>query len=210
MLLEQLSWTSLESILLGAPADTMARMANDVFTQFGKILASATRADGTNVCLSATTIIEQPTFSYPTDAYFQSMVSSGILSADPQDEGDAWWDNSPLILWILALVFAAQTVRECVTKKRCVWCDVAFFFVVGLVGAIIWFLSFFSIHSLLFPNYNILWLTPLHLLFSIFYIVPKWREYTKWYLGFAAGMAMLFVPISMIMGQFVLQLRGRC
>lgn len=200
------SWTSFGiNLALGAPADTMASEWQMMYLPavLEKSCASATRADGTNVCLSATTIIEQPTFSYPTDAYFQSMVSSGILSADPQDEGDAWWDNSPLILWILALVFAAQTVRECVTKKRCVWCDVAFFFVVGLVGAIIWFLSFFSIHSLVFPNYNILWLTPLHLLFSIFYIVPKWREYTKWYLGFAAGMAMLFVPISMLMGQFV-------
>ena len=203
------SWTSFGINLgLGAPADTLASAWQMMYLPavLGQSCASATRADGTNVCLSPTRITPPQTFgsfSYD-DPYAKALISAGVLADPEESDGiEAWLDNSPLILWILAILFAAQTIRECVTKKRCVWCDVVFFFAIGLVGITIWFISLFSVHSLVFPNYNMLWLNPFHLIFASLYIVPKWREYTQWYFYLAAIEIVLYVPISLFIGQFI-------
>lgn len=196
------SWVSFGIHLgLGVPADTLASEWQMMYLPavLGQTCISATRADGTKVCGSPELITRLDDSHNATSIY--NVDSDDTLAKSKK--GEPWWNNSALILWVVALLFAIQTIREIVTKKRCVWCDVTFFFVMGLLGFVIWFLSFFSVHSLVFPNWNALWLNPLHLLFAILYMVPKWRKYTQWYFCVAADMALLSVLISLIVGQFI-------
>lgn len=113
------------------------------------------------------------------------------------------YDNPMLFLWIIALVFMLQTIRELVTKKRCYWCDILFFVIVGIVGCVISFISFFSIHSLVFPNYNVLWLCPLHLVFALLWIIPVMRGKLSWYFVCSALLSILYVLVSLLAGQAI-------
>ena len=57
-----------------------------------------------------------------------------------------------------------------------VFLDFVMFLVSGLVGTIIFYLMFFSVHPLVNPNYNLLWLNPLQLIFAFLLIKKSWRR----------------------------------
>ena len=77
--------------------------------------------------------------------------------------------------------------------------DIILFLTAGLAGCIIFFLSFLSVHPCMFPNINLLWLHPLHLIGIIFFAVKKWKKAAFWYhfINFA-------VVICMCAGWFII------
>ena len=166
---------------LGLPADTIMSTRQMMFVPdyLGKALETATH-DGKQL----------------------SPQNEQILRAS-QVSKTAWWDNSALFLWILAVLFAVQTIIELKKDKRCIWCDVVFYTVTGFVGCVIWFISFVSIHSLVFPNCDTIWLTPFHFIFAITLMIPALQNRTKWYYIFAAGMIFVYLAVSVIVGQYI-------
>ena len=114
-----------------------------------------------------------------------------------------WWNNSVLILWLMFVLVLAITVYEIIKKIRCIVCDSLIFFLLGFLGCFIWITSFASIHSLVFPNCNALWLRPLHLVFAFVFLVPTWRKVTKWYIPFSVVMVVVYVLFSLLSGQFI-------
>ena len=54
--------------------------------------------------------------------------------------------------------------------------DFVLFLVSGLVGTIIFYLMFFSTHSLVENNFNLLWLNPLQLIFTFGILKQSWRK----------------------------------
>lgn len=65
------------------------------------------------------------------------------------------------LLLALVLLISFQEFRR---KKYFVAIDVTWMLLYGLTGCLIVFLSFFSIHPAVFPNYSGLWANPLHLI----------------------------------------------
>ncbi|MCQ2959910.1 MAG: DUF4105 domain-containing protein [Bacteroidales bacterium] len=112
-------------------------------------------------------------------------------------------ENATLQLWIAAFILFFVTIWEIRTKKRYICCDVLFLLFAGFFGGFIWFISFASIHSIVFPNFNTLWLTPFHIVFAIIWLVPKWRNYTKYYFIFSASMVILYFFTTLIAGQTI-------
>lgn len=132
------------------------------------------------------------------------LTNEGNILLEPTTEiTSAWWDNSILFLWILACVICIITFFEIKKKHWCIWCDTLFYSFLGIFGCLIWFISFVSIHSLVFPNFNTLWITPLHLIFGITLLIPILRKWTQWYVPFSALMVIIYLLVTSIVGQFI-------
>ena len=59
--------------------------------------------------------------------------------------------------------------------------DFVLFFVFGLIGTVVFYLMFFSVHPLVSPNYNLLWANPLMLVFSLLILNKKWRRHLSYF-----------------------------
>ncbi len=71
--------------------------------------------------------------------------------------------------------------------------DTFLFAVAGIAGCIIFFLMFFSTHPCTNPNWNIIWLNPLQLLFAFFFLIKLLSKYVYYYhfINFAALILLL-------------------
>jgi hypothetical protein len=111
---------------------------------------------------------------------------------------------------LLFLIYLVSTIIACRKKRNFRMLFAALFLVAGLGGCIIAGLVFFSMHPCTSPNWNIIWLHPLHLigftgfLFKKFYPVFRWYHAVNFVLlsGFLLGwywipqeLNMAFIPI---------------
>lgn len=108
------------------------------------------------------------------------LVSQTIILNYPKpgkDKKEASSLLSPLVIfWIFFLLIVAHTIFYNYHKKKDLWLDIALFFLYGLVGCIIFFVSFISEHPCTNPNYNLLWVNPLQFIFAILVLFPKIRK----------------------------------
>lgn len=108
---------------------------------------------------------------------------------------------SPLFCSTLfLLLISALTWDEWRKKTKYRQLDCLIFFIAGIAGYILFFLSFISIHPSMFPNISLLWLHPLHLTGVILFSVKKFNNIAFWYhfINFAAILIMvvawIFIP----------------
>lgn len=59
--------------------------------------------------------------------------------------------------------------------------DTILFFIAGIIGCIIFFLMYFSIHPCTNPNWNLVWLNPLQLIFSFLFFIKSLTKFTYYY-----------------------------
>ncbi|MFV0469356.1 MAG: DUF4105 domain-containing protein [Dysgonomonas sp.] len=112
--------------------------------------------------------------------------------------------NYPLIwgfIFFLLLVFLTMyTIRTKKTILRKIFFSLVFF-VSGLSGCVIFFLMFFSIHPATNPNWNLVWLNPLQLIFSFFFFF-KFASKVNYYYHFINFVALsLFLLAWFLMPQ---------
>ncbi|MDR2962114.1 MAG: DUF4105 domain-containing protein [Bacteroidales bacterium] len=171
------------ALALGVPADRPATEFETMFlpdclflfSENARILPTATGGE-TRKLVSATEVL-LPTEEIPKPSLFLS---------------------PNVILWILALVFVFISFVEFRTRRHFYWIDSLLYFVLGVVGILVCFLSFFSIHPAVFPNINIVWVQPLHIIFAILWLVPSLRKYLRYYAQFY-----LYVFIAMLIVYFL-------
>ncbi len=75
-----------------------------------------------------------------------------------------WYLRPDTVFWIFFAVTLALTIRDIRRRKVCRWFDTVFFSALGLVGLLLTFLIFISVHEATSPNWLYLWLNPLCLL----------------------------------------------
>ena len=89
---------------------------------------------------------------------------------------------SPIFCFtLLFLIILALTFIEWRAKKYFRLVDILLFFVAGIAGCILFFLSFFSVHPGIFPNISLLWLHPFHLIGVILFSIKKLKMPAYWY-----------------------------
>ncbi|MDR1116562.1 MAG: DUF4105 domain-containing protein [Tannerella sp.] len=106
--------------------------------------------------------------------------------------------TSPLACFTLAFIIIGWlTWLERRKKTFFGWLDSILFFIAGIAGCIIFFLSFLSVHPCMFPNISLLWLHPFHLIGVFFFSVKKFNKQAFWYhfINFVAISGMLVVWI---------------
>jgi hypothetical protein len=109
--------------------------------------------------------------------------------------------TSPLACFTLVFAGVAWlTWREWRKKSHYRWLDGALFFLAGMAGCILFFLSFISVHPSTFPNISLLWLHPLHLAGAIFFFVKKCNTlaFSYHFINFATifGMALAWIFVA--------------
>ena len=84
---------------------------------------------------------------------------------------------TPLVAcWLFFLLIVAHTAFYNYKKKNDLWLDVILFLIYGLLGCLVFFLAFISEHPCTNPNYNLLWINPLQLIFAILVLFRKLRK----------------------------------
>lgn len=169
-------------LALGVPTDDYATKNELLFLPdaIASVCETATRSDGRKLC-------EPP----------QVVVENDLESFQEQD------DTALFPLWLFFVLVAVLTGLEFCKKKWFVWLDFSLLLVFGIVGCVLWFLSFVSIHSFVFPNCNTLWLTPFHLICAILLLFTSLRKFTSSYVVFASIMTIVSVIVSLLVGQFI-------
>ncbi len=108
--------------------------------------------------------------------------SNGLIAEEleitPQDESD-WPAPTPLTpmrVFLLLFIIVAALTAWGIKQGRSLWgLDLLLFFVAGIAGCIIAFMVIFSEHPAVSPNYLLLLLHPLHLVF-LYHIVKRVKK----------------------------------
>lgn len=101
------------------------------------------------------------------------------------------------VAWALLILVIGVSWWE-IKKGKYIWgMDVVLFPVAGLAGCLLFFLCFISEHPSIFPNWNIVWLQPLHLLSPLFFCIRK-RIKAYYYYHFINFAALLVALVGWI------------
>ena len=161
---------------------------------------------GIDLCLGSPTDEEVGDYglmfipSYLHDAYKDAVKLTGdklvqtetlVVSAVPSEKELVL---SPLFLFSLLCVFVTfLTWRKYRKGGNGRWLDSLLFVTLGMVGCLLFFLTFFSTHPCVSPNFNLLWANPLQLLIPLALFVRKAATCLKgllWANLFASGLVL--------------------
>jgi hypothetical protein len=123
-----------------------------------------------------------------------------LFEAQKENEPFNWWSPKVVIL-IFLLTVTASTIIEYFLKKRWIELDFVIFFIFGIAGILLTFLSFSSELEGTARNLNLLWAWPIHTIFAFVWTKGSWRKYTIWYLKVLAVSVALFLLIMPIVPQ---------
>lgn len=87
-------------------------------------------------------------------------------------------------------------------KKLSIWFDFVTYLIAGIAGLLVFFITFISIHPTVFPNYNILWLHPVHLIFAVFLLIKCFRSRLRVYQYVNLLMLVLAIFFGLFLQQF--------
>lgn len=177
------SWTGFGiDLIFGMPADQLATTEARLFLpeQLMDYTGEATLPDGRKLCA------EQQTKPFDIALHL-------------------WWRSPYMAVLLLALLLVGITVWDfCRSKKHpsqqtkwSWWFDITLLFGGGVLGCIMFFLSFFSIHPLVQHNLNLLLINPLLLFLAIALCFPAARRWLTKYIGWI-GLAWLLLCIVRI------------
>jgi hypothetical protein len=128
--------------------------------------------------------LDEATVLTPNGDEFPLVVSSQIIlqsSGEEENSQSVFW-NSPLIICsLIFLIYLVLLLAGYYQKKRIRWLPAILFFVAGIAGCIVFMLCFFSVHPCTWPNWNILWLHPLHFIGFAGFLFKKSYPLFRWY-----------------------------
>lgn len=173
------SWTKFGiDFLIGSEADEIIPSKGRMFLplELMSYMQGAKKSDGSPVVSSETKILNCP----------EEKVNAVMIS--------------PLMVSLFFMCMVAGVCFYCKkSHHRCYWFDAILFSISGLMGCLIFFLDFISVHPLVTGNLNLLWLNPLHLIFPVLYKFHKYRQilgYFQMAFGFSILAAMICVAFG--------------
>ena len=115
------------------------------------------------------------------------LISEIPVKEEPRD------GNPLLIVWSVFGIVLIISGFEIKKKKYLRWLDALLFFIIGLVGCLLAFLMFISVHPAVSPNYSFIWAHPLHLLLVLLLLVRRLRKAATYYMMINAVVLFLFL-----------------
>lgn len=97
-----------------------------------------------------------------------------IVSQDKDEDDDE--DNCVTPLAVAVIAMTIISIASLLFPRKLKALDFILFLVTGLLGVVITYLCFFSLHPLVGENYNLLWLNPLHLIIPLTVFIKKARK----------------------------------
>lgn len=102
-----------------------------------------------------------------------------------------------LVWWLFFAVVLALTVMDLVKRRRSRVFDMAFFFITGFMGVVLFLLWVATDHEATAYNFNLLWALPTHLVVAFFlgrYALRPWVSRYMLCTAILAGVLLLFWP----------------
>ncbi len=172
-------------LALGSPTDRMATQHEMMFLPFylKEAFANASIIDkegNKRPLIKATEVIESDA---PAEDFQTSVLTSPLL-----------------VGWLLFACIALLTYANWRKKSDGRFINAVLFFIAGIAGVVLFFISFISEHPCTCPNWNLLWLHPFHLPAAILFCVKKGKIVIDYYhfINFAALSLMIlgsyFIP----------------
>ena len=120
-----------------------------------------------------------------TDGTKRNLVSSeSALITATETTDNTQSANYPLIcgLLLLAITITLSIIfyKQKYTVLEKIF-DTILFLIAGILGCVIFFLMFFSVHPCTFPNWNIVWLNPLQLIFAFLFFTKGLSKCVYYY-----------------------------
>jgi len=85
-----------------------------------------------------------------------------------------------MIVFLLIYIFVASW-NTLTTQRIAHILDISLLFILGIGGAMVFYMSQFSLHTACHENYNLIWLHPLYLFaIPVYFISKKWTGYLGW------------------------------
>lgn len=128
------------------------------------------------------------------------LLSTSILfEASPvQNERDILFTPT-VLFWLLLVLVACGTAWDFWRRQRIMQLfDLAFFAFVGLLGALLVFLWFFTNHTAAADNWNVAWAWPTHFFAAMFLVLsprPRWVKLYFLLAAIGAGLLLLLWPV---------------
>ena len=97
-----------------------------------------------------------------------------IVSQDKDEDDDE--DNCVTPLAVAVIAMTIISIASLLFPRKLKALDFVLFLATGLLGVVITFLCFFSLHPLVGENYNLLWLNPIHLIIPLTIFIKKARK----------------------------------
>ncbi|MBQ2590265.1 MAG: DUF4105 domain-containing protein [Paludibacteraceae bacterium] len=140
-------------ILIGAEADKTASFFDRLFLpdELMNAFATARRDNGERLVTETKEIVSQD-----------------------KDENDEDNGITPLAVAVIAMTIIS--IASLLFPRKLKALDFILFLATGLLGVVITFLCFFSLHPLVGENYNLLWLNPIHLIIPLTIFIKKARK----------------------------------
>ena len=102
-----------------------------------------------------------------------------------------------IVFGLVFLLVTGISVRGFLRKTKTDWLDYWLFGLTGFAGLIIGWVTLYSEHPAMSPNFNLLWAFPANLFFAFGWKFKKWRPKTRFYFWFAGALLL----ISFVVGQ---------
>lgn len=99
-----------------------------------------------------------------------------IVSQDKDEDEDDDEDNGVTPLAVAVIAMTIISIASLLFPRKLKALDFILFLATGLLGVVITFLCFFSLHPLVGENYNLLWLNPVHLIIPLTIFIKKARK----------------------------------
>lgn len=141
-------------ILIGAEADKTASFFDRLFLpdELMNAFAKAKRENGERLVKETNEVVEQEE------------------NADEQEGG-----VTPLAATVILMTIVS--IASLLFPRKLKVLDFVLFLITGLLGVVVAYLCFFSLHPLVGENYNLLWFNPLHLLIPLTVFIKKARKF---------------------------------
>jgi len=110
----------------------------------------------------------------------QPVVTEKTVAVDAAYNQDLKPMVTPVLICFIFMI-AVFLITYFWKNKSLLWMDVVLFSATGLMGVIIFYLANFSVHPLVHPNYNLLWVQPLDLLFVLLLPFKKLYKILSYY-----------------------------
>ena len=86
-----------------------------------------------------------------------------------------------IILLFIALYIFVASWNALFTQRLAKCIDISLMVILGIGGALVFYMSLISIHSACHENYNLIWLHPFYILvIPVYFISKKWTGYLGW------------------------------
>ncbi len=114
--------------------------------------------------------------------------------------------NTPLIVGVTLLIISILISYHSYKKGKVVLgkiFDTLLFLTAGIAGCIIFFLMYFSVHPCTNPNWNLVWLNPLQLIFALLFLIKSFSKVVYIYHFINFAVLIVFVLAWFLIPQYL-------